>query len=34
VIQLGREILATHYEGWQLERSRPDEPRWLLAVRP
>jgi len=34
VLQLGPEILATHYEGWQLERSRPDEPRWLLAIKP
>ncbi len=34
VIHLGPEILATYFEGWQLERPRPDEPRWLLAIKP
>jgi hypothetical protein len=34
VIHLGPEILATYYQGWQLERPRPDEPRWLLAIKP
>lgn len=34
VIHLGPEILATYYGGWQVERPRPDEPRWLLATKP
>lgn len=34
VIHLGPEILAAYYEGWQVERPRPDEPRWLLATKP
>ena len=34
VIQLGPEILASYYDGWQVERPRPDEPRWLVAIKP